>query len=68
LKTRRPVAEQLRHDADHAFQRVGDRARLLEDFLLHVVAVRAELGGAAVRVHGLHGALHGLAALSSTIQ
>ena len=26
-----------------AFERVGDRARLLEDFLLHEVAVRAEL-------------------------
>ena len=58
----RAVAEQLGHDGLHAFERVGDRARLLEDFLLHVVAVRAELRGAAVRVHGLHRTRHRLAA------
>ena len=32
------------------FQRVGDRARLLEDLLLHVMAIRAELGRAARRI------------------
>ena len=54
----RAVAEQLGRDAGHAFERVGDGARLLEDLLLHVVAVRAQLGRAAVRVHGAHLALH----------
>ena len=43
----------------HAFERVGDRARLLEDLLLHVVAVRAEFGRAGVRVHRAHLALDG---------
>lgn len=55
------VAEQFRHDGRHAFQGVADGARLLEDFLLHVVAVRAQLGRARVRVHGFHFALDGLA-------
>ena len=36
-------AEELGPDAADAFQRVGDGARLLEDLLLHVVAVRAQL-------------------------
>ena len=63
-----PVAEQLGHDALHAFQRVRDGARLLEDFLLHVVAVGAQLGRAAVRLHGAAPArVTGLWALS-TIQ
>ncbi len=51
------AVEQLGHDAFHAFERVGNGARLLEDFLLHVVAIRAQLGRAAVRRHGAHGAL-----------
>ncbi len=38
----------------HRLERVGDGARLLEDLLLHVVAVGAELGRAAVRLHGAH--------------
>ena len=56
------VAEQLRRDALDALQRVADGARLLEDLLLHVVPVGAQLGGAAVRLHGLHRAVHGLVA------
>ena len=47
-------------DAD-ALQRVGDRARLLEDFLLHEVAVRAELDRIARRFHVDDRALHRLA-------
>jgi hypothetical protein len=54
----RAVAEQLGHDALHAFERVGDGARLLEDFLLHVVPVGAQLGRAAVGLHRLHRPLH----------
>ncbi|MCY1377228.1 hypothetical protein D9M69_647870 [compost metagenome] len=54
------AVEQLGHDALDAFERVADGARLLEDFLLHVVAVGAELGCAAVRVHGFHRALGGV--------
>ena len=56
-------AEQIGHHGLHAFQRVAHGARLLEDFLLHVVAVGAELGRAAVRVHGAHRALHALEAV-----
>ena len=52
--------EQLGHDADHAFKRVGNCARLLENFLLHVVAIGTELGGAAVRQHGFDFARDGL--------
>jgi hypothetical protein len=48
------VAEELGRDALDAFEGVGDGARLLEDFLLHVVPVRSELGCAAVRLHGAH--------------
>ncbi|MPN27766.1 hypothetical protein SDC9_175200 [bioreactor metagenome] len=51
--------KQLGHDGLHAFQSVGDGAWLLEDFLLHVVAVGAQLGRAAVGMHGAHGALPG---------
>ena len=61
---RRVVAgglEQLGHHGLDAFQRVGNGARLLEDFLLHVVAVRPQLGRAAHGLHGAHRALHGLA-------
>ena len=49
----RPVAEELGHDALHALQRVRYGARLLEDFLLHVVAVGSQFGRATVRLHGL---------------
>lgn len=51
------VAEQFRHHAGHALERVADDARLLEDLFLHVVAVRAELGRAGMGVHGFHFAL-----------
>ena len=51
------AVKQFRHDAFHAFERVGNGARLLEDFLLHVVAVRAQLGRAAVGQHSAHRAL-----------
>ena len=60
------LVKQLRRDAFHAFERVGNGARLLEDFLLHVVAVGTELGRAAVCQHRLDRALcrsHGLARL-----
>ena len=58
--------EELGDDRLNAFERVGDGARLLEDFLLHVVAIRPEFGRAAVCVDGAHGALgvaHALAVL-----
>jgi hypothetical protein len=61
------VAEQFRHDAGDAFQGVADHARLLEDFLLHVMTVGAQLGRAGVRVHGLDLALDRFTILS-TIQ
>ena len=48
------VTEQRRRKGLDAFQRIGQRTRLLEDFLLHVVAVGAEFGGTAVRVHRLY--------------
>ena len=54
--------EQRGHDVLHAFERVGNGARLLEDFLLHVVAVGAQIGRAACGLHGLHGSPDGLAA------
>ena len=38
-------SEQRRIDAVDPFERVGDRARLLEDLLLHEMPVRAELDG-----------------------
>ena len=55
----RAVAEEVGGDAGHGVERVGDRLGLLEDLLLHVVAVRAELGRAGVRDHRLHRTLHG---------
>ena len=51
--------EQLGHDGLQALERVGDRARLLEDFLLHVVAIRPEFGRAAMGLHRAHGAIGG---------
>ncbi len=54
------TVEQFGHDALHTFERVGNGARLLEDFLLHVMAVRAELGRATVCQHGLDRAIGGL--------
>ena len=54
------VVKQVGHDALNAFERVGNGTRLLEDFFLHVVAVRAQLGRTAVGMHGLHLALNGL--------
>ena len=50
----RYAVEQFRHDAFDTFKRVGDGARLLENFLLHVVAVRPEFDRAAVRQHRAH--------------
>ena len=55
------VAEQFGHDAGDAFERIGNRARLFEYFLLHVMPVGAEFGCAGVRVHGAHFALRGVA-------
>jgi len=52
------VAKQFRHDAGDAFKRVGDSPRLLEDFLLHEMAIGAEFCGAGVGMHGAHLALH----------
>ena len=54
------VVEQVGHDALNAFERVGNSTRLLENFFLHVVAVRAQLGCAAVGIHRQHLALHQL--------
>ena len=50
-------AEQCRHEAFDAFQRIADGARLFEDFLLHVMTVRAEIDGAGIGMDGQHRAL-----------
>ena len=53
-------AEQLRHDGlrtDHHLQRRRDRAGLLEDLLLHVVPIRAELDRVGRQVALVHVAL-----------
>ena len=52
--------KQRGRDRLDTFERVGDGARLLEDFLLHVVAIRAELDGAAVRGDGAHRSVGGV--------
>ena len=54
------VAKQLGDDGVNAFQRVGDGARLLKNFFLHVVAIRPEFGRAAVRLDGFDLPLDGL--------
>ena len=56
----RTLAKQFGCDALHAFERVGNGSRLLENFFLHEVAVGAQLGGTAVRLHGFHLAADGL--------
>jgi hypothetical protein len=43
------VAEEFRHDRRHVLQGVRDRAWLLENLLLHVVTIQAEVGRAVVR-------------------
>ena len=56
--------ERLGHDAlvhDAPVQRVGERARLLEDLLEHEVPVRPLLGGLLAPLRLVHGARHGLA-------
>jgi hypothetical protein len=45
------VAEEIGADAADLLDRVADRAGLLEDLLLHVVPVRAQLDRAGVRLH-----------------
>jgi hypothetical protein len=45
------ITEQLGGDAFDTFERVGDGTGLLEDFLLHVMPVRAQFGCPAVRMH-----------------
>jgi hypothetical protein len=62
------VAEEFGADAGDGFERVGDGRGLLEDFLLHVVPVGAEFGSAAVGVHGLDLALHGLVAAGRRVE
>ena len=62
------AVKQLGNDAQHAVNGVADGARLLEDFLLHVVAVGAEFGRAAVRVHGAHRALLGAQRLARLVE
>ena len=51
------AVKQLRRNALHALQRVGDGTRLLKNLFLHVVPVGAQLGGATVRQHGFDRAL-----------
>ena len=53
-------AEQVRRKALHAFERVAQGARLLEDFLLHEVAEGAEFHGGGVGADFLHFALDDL--------
>ena len=49
--------KQIGHDGLHTFERVANRAGLLKNLFLHVVAVGAQLGRAAVRQHGFDRAL-----------
>ena len=58
----RAVAEEPRIDRADPLERVRDRARLLEDLLLHEVAIGAELGGRATRLDHRHGPLDALPA------
>src|ERR1700730_12587642 len=51
------VAEQFGHDRCDVLQRVGNRARLLENFLLHVIAVKPQVSRPAMRRDGMHPAL-----------
>ncbi len=59
----RLTAENRGRDAFHAFERVGNCAGLLKDFLLHVVAVGSELCRTRIRLHP-----HGLAANSRIVR
>ena len=52
-------AEERRRNSLHAFQRIPERARLLEDFLLHIVTIRAQLRSARVGLHLHHPAFDG---------
>ena len=52
-------AEKRRRNARKPLKRVADRARLLEDFLLHIVAVRSKVDRARIGVHDLFLALDG---------
>src|SRR5208283_4376348 len=52
-------SEQLRPDAADALQGVGDGLRLLEDLLLHEVAIGAEFDDAAGSLHADDGARYG---------
>ena len=62
----RAVAEQLGRDAARTPSSVSAiGARLLEDLLLHVVAVGPEFGRAAVRLHRAHLALDRAVAAAS---
>src|ERR1043165_7070985 len=54
------LSEKTRGDRFDALQRVRDRARLLEDFLLHEVAIRTQLGSARCRLNDAHFALYAL--------
>src|SRR5690606_22608232 len=58
----RLVAKEFGRDSVDILQGVGDGARLFKDLLLHVVAVRAELGRATVCKYGVHDAFDGAAA------
>ena len=60
----RVVTEQFGHDSRHAFKGVGQRARLFENFFLHVVAIGAQFGCTAVRQHSFDRALCGAQALT----
>ena len=62
------LVEQLGHDAFHAFQRVRNGARLLENFLLHVMAVRTQFSRPTVSQHGFHRPLRGSYCLARLVQ
>jgi len=51
------TVKQLGHHGLHPLQGVGEGARLLEDFLLHVVPVGPQFGRAAVGLYRANGAL-----------
>ena len=54
----RRTAEERRVDSVHVFERLRDSARLLEDFLLHVVAIGTQLRCAGARMNDADFALH----------
>ena len=52
------MIKQVSHNAFNAFEGVGQRTRLLKDFLLHVMAIRTQLCSTGVGLYGAHDTFH----------